>query len=69
MADIDQILRINPRAAAGVEGARDAVATIRKMREAGIATGPNYQPPDGGRKSMEQLKALQLQACHRFKTV
>lgn len=59
MADLEEILRKNPMAAAGVEGARDAVDAVRKLRAAGVAGGPKITVPIGGRKSFEDLKGLQ----------
>ncbi len=55
MADINEILRMNPAAAAGFDGVRQVLADVRKLREAGIAKGPAL-PSFGAPKSLSDLK-------------
>lgn len=57
MPELDEILRMNPGAAAGLDGAREALANIKKLREAGMAPGPRLPNPGGHRKTLDQLKA------------
>ncbi len=55
MADINEILRLNPTAAAGIDGVRQVLSDVQKLREAGIAKGPAL-PSFGAPKSISDLK-------------
>lgn len=57
MAELDEILRLNPVAAAGLEGIREVLEDVKRLREAGIATGPKLPDPRGPR-TLGELKAL-----------
>lgn len=58
MPELDEILKLNPDAAAGLDGAREALANIKKLREAGMAPGPLLPNPSGHRQTLDQLKAV-----------
>lgn len=56
MADLDEILRTNPRAAQGIDEIRDVLAKIQKLRNAGIIAKPDLTNPHGNSKSLSDLK-------------
>jgi len=44
MADIDDVLRRNPQAAAAYKGVKQTIEVLTKLREAGIAKGDQTRP-------------------------
>jgi hypothetical protein len=55
MADIEEILRLNPKAAAETDSIRLAIEALNKLREAGLA-GKEALLPFGRRQSINDLK-------------
>jgi hypothetical protein len=56
MDDLDEILRLNPKAAEGIDSIKGAIKALAKLRKAGIARGtPTLMPPHSGRYSFEGL--------------
>jgi hypothetical protein len=59
MPELDEILRNNPRAAAGIDAVREALDSMRKLREAGLAARPDVTSPTSTKKSLADLKAAE----------
>lgn len=59
MADLDEILRLNPRAAARLDSIRETIDELNRLRAAGIARGPSLTHPAGGYKSLGEMKSAQ----------
>jgi hypothetical protein len=52
MNDLDDIIRRNPKAAESLDAIKEVLATMEKLRKAGIAHGPKpLMPPHSGRYS------------------
>ena len=56
MKDLDEILRLNPRAAKGIDDIREVLEAIQKLRDAGVANRPELTNPGGSRKNLGDLK-------------
>lgn len=59
MADLNEILRLNPQAAAGMGSIRETLSNLHDLRAAGIIKTPMMTRPDGGRKTLDQIKLTQ----------
>jgi hypothetical protein len=57
MNDIDQILRLNPKAAEGIDAIRKAIDALNDLRKLGVASSSSGMAiPYGGRRNLEKLK-------------
>ena len=65
MADLNEILRLNPQAAVGMGDIRETLSNLNDLRAAGIIKVHVLSRPDGGRKTIEQLKSAQRRSVLR----
>ena len=56
MFDVNEVLRMNPRAAVGFDAVRQTFSEIEKLREAGFASKPELLNPHGDRVSLSEMK-------------
>ena len=59
MADLDEIMRLNPQVSSKIDNIRETINIVNKLRAEGIAKGPALTHPGGNHKTLGQMKAAQ----------
>lgn len=68
MDDLEEILRKNPRAAAGADGIKAAIEALGRLKAAGVGGGGyDLLPPFGGRAAFKET--LKPQSKKAFRSV
>lgn len=56
MINEQDVRRNNPKSSLELDAMKEALETLRKLQEAGIARGDTFRPVPTGRRSLEDLK-------------